>query len=115
MWTSTLCPIGDATFHDPKCLMGNYEQCGIDQLITCLQEEDKRSQNLMSWKCYEKVNHGKTRVGLDNMILWLQYKETIVANFFTYLRPKFQKFIVHKLCSPMARWVIQGLFGVFPL
>lgn len=35
MWTFTLCPIGDATFHDPKCLMGNYEQCGIDQLITC--------------------------------------------------------------------------------
>jgi hypothetical protein len=43
MWTSTLCLVGNATFHDPKCLMGKCEQCGIDQLITCPQEEDKRS------------------------------------------------------------------------
>jgi len=96
-----LCPIGDATFHDPKCLMGNYEQCGIDQLITCPQEEYKRSQNLMSWKCYEKVIHGKTRASQNNMILWLQYKETTIAKKIAYLRPKLRKFIVH---SYVTQW-----------
>jgi hypothetical protein len=39
----------------------------------------------MTWKCYEKVVHGRTRVGVDNKVLKLQYKETITIDFFPTL------------------------------
>lgn len=77
MWTSILCLINDFTFHDLKCLKGECDHCGIDMLITCPNEKDKTSEKMVSWKCYKKVIHGKTRACLDNMGLRLQYKETI--------------------------------------
>jgi hypothetical protein len=55
----------------------------------------------MSWKCYEKVIHGKTKACLDNMVLWLQYKETTTIKFLAYLRPKLPKFIIHNY---VAQW-----------
>ncbi len=55
----------------------------------------------MSQKCYEKVILGKTRASQNNMILWLQYKETTIAKKIAYLRPKLRKFIVH---SYVTRW-----------
>jgi hypothetical protein len=45
-------------------------------LITCPCEEDRNPKTLMKWKYYEKKLHGKTRVGKDNFVLHLQYKET---------------------------------------
>ncbi len=49
----------------------------------------------MQWKSYEKVLHGKTRVGKDNYVLCLQYKEKNAHVFLEYLRPKLQKKLVH--------------------
>jgi hypothetical protein len=76
MWTSILCLINDSTFHDLNYLKGECDHCGIDMLITCPNEENKRREKMVSWKCYEKMIHGKTRAWLDNMVLRLQYKET---------------------------------------
>jgi hypothetical protein len=47
--------------------------------ITYLDEEDKRN---------EKIIHGKTRAGLDNMVVRLQYKEAISQVFLSYARPR---------------------------
>jgi hypothetical protein len=71
MWTSILCPESDSTIHDLKCLKGECDHCGIDMLITCLNEKGKRSEKMVSWKCYEKVIHGQTRASLDNIVLKL--------------------------------------------
>jgi hypothetical protein len=64
-------------------------------LITCPCEKDKNRKKLMQWKSYEKVLHGKTRVGKDNYVLCLQYKEKNAHVFLEYLRPKLQKKLVH--------------------
>jgi hypothetical protein len=89
----------DSTFHDLKCLQGEYPNYGINMLITCPNEEDNASHKLMKWKCCEKVVHGKTKVGLDNKILRLQYKETITQVFLSYTKPRLQKFILHNLLA----------------
>jgi hypothetical protein len=43
---------------------------------------------MVSWKCYEKIIHRKTRAGLDNMVLRLQYKEATSQVFLSYARPR---------------------------
>jgi hypothetical protein len=40
-------------------------------LMTCPIEKDIGNEKLMNWKCYEKVVHGKTRVGAENKVLML--------------------------------------------
>jgi hypothetical protein len=80
MWMSILCPASEeSTFHSLKCLEGKCDNCGIDMLITYPIEEKKSSKKLMTWKCYEKFIHGRTRARANNKVLRLQYKETIVA------------------------------------
>jgi hypothetical protein len=63
--------------------------------FTCPLKEDTNSTSLMKWKCYQKVLHGKTRVGKNNFVLCLQYKESIAKVFLDYLRPRVKKFIYH--------------------
>ncbi len=61
MWTSIICPTTrDSTFHDFKCLQGEFFDCGIDMLVICPIRKDNVSDKLMKWKCYEKVLHQKT-------------------------------------------------------
>jgi len=96
MWTSILCPpMKDSTFHDLKCLQGECPDCGIDMLITCPNGEDNASHKLMKCECSEKVVHGKTRVGIDNKVLRVQYKEFIMKIFLSYTKPRLQKIILH--------------------
>ncbi len=71
MWVSLLCPTEDGTFHNFTCLKGECEDCGIDMFMTYLGEENRNSEKLMSWKCYQKIVHRKTRVGLDKTLLRL--------------------------------------------
>ncbi len=84
----------ESTFHSLKCLEGKCDSCGIDMLITYPIEEEKLNNKLMTWKYYEKVVHGKTRVGVDNKILRLQYKKPIIAEFISYTKSKLCKFIL---------------------
>ncbi len=79
MWTSILSLASNSTFHDLKCLKRECHNCGIGMSITYLDEEDKRN---------EKIIHGKTRAGLDNMVVRLQYKEAISQVFLSYARPR---------------------------
>jgi hypothetical protein len=67
--------------------------------ITYPIEEEKSNNKLMTWKCYEKIVHGKTRVRVDKKILRLQYKETTVAKFLSYTKPKLCKFILHNFVA----------------
>jgi hypothetical protein len=72
MWMSILCPtLEESTFHSLKCLEGRRDNYGIDMFITYPIEEKTSSNKLMTWKCDEKVIHGKTRVGADNKVLRL--------------------------------------------
>jgi hypothetical protein len=48
----------------------------------------RRVKKMVSWKCYEKMIHGKTRASLDNMVLKLQYKEITAHVFLSYSRPR---------------------------
>ncbi len=89
-----LCPVEELTWHNTNYLKGNYNQCGIDMLMTSLVEEDNISTRLMQWKCYELVIHAKMRARKDKVLI-LQYKETTLICFLDYLRPKLKKFIVH--------------------
>jgi hypothetical protein len=99
MWTSILCLISNSTFHDLKCLKGKCDHCGIDMLITCPNKEDKRSEKIVSRKCYEKMIHGKTRASLDNMVLKLQYKEITTQVFLSYSRPRLHKFVTQNFVA----------------
>jgi hypothetical protein len=47
MWKFVLCALGDSIFHNLVCLKGECEDYGIDMLVTCLGEEDKRSGKMM--------------------------------------------------------------------
>jgi hypothetical protein len=47
MWTSFLCPLEDSTFHNLAYLKGECEDYGIDMLMTCPSEKDKRSGKMM--------------------------------------------------------------------
>jgi hypothetical protein len=72
MWTSILCPTKpNAIFHDLKCLERQCSLCGTNVLMTYPIEKDIGNEKLMSWKCYEKVVHGKTRVEAKNKVLML--------------------------------------------
>ncbi len=93
LWMSIMCPVRDSTFHALNCLKGKCDSCGIDMLITCLNENDQRIDKMMSWKCYEKVIHGKARASLDNKVLRLQHKDITTHVFLSYLKPRLQKFI----------------------
>jgi hypothetical protein len=53
----------------------------------------------MTWKCYEKDVHGRRRIGVDNKVLKLQYKETTAIDFFSYTKPKLHKFILHNFVA----------------
>jgi hypothetical protein len=100
MWMSVLCPISEeSTFHSLKCLEGKCDNCGIDMLITCPIEEEKSNNKLMTWKCCEKFIHGRTRERANNKVLKLQYKETTVAKFLSYTKPKLRKFILHNFVA----------------
>ncbi len=50
---------------------------------------------LMQWKYYELIVHGKTWVGEEWKVLRLQYKETILKCLLDYLKPKLSTFILH--------------------
>lgn len=88
IWTSILCPTKlDAIFHDLKCLEGQCDFCGIDMLVTYPIEKDIGNEKLMSGKCYEKVVHGRTKVGSKNKVLKLHFKETTTTQFWPTLNP----------------------------
>jgi hypothetical protein len=53
----------------------------------------------MTWKCYEKVVHGRIKVGVGNKVLKLQYKETTTIEFISYTKPKLHKFILHNFVA----------------
>jgi hypothetical protein len=38
MWDSILCPMENSAWHNPSCVKGNCNECGIDMLMTCLME-----------------------------------------------------------------------------
>jgi hypothetical protein len=100
MWMSILCPIEISyAFHDLKCLKGECKNCGINMLITCLEEEDWRSEKIMRWKSYEKKFHGKAHSCLDNKVLKFQYKETTTHFFLEYTKLKLQKCVLHNFVA----------------
>jgi len=83
-------------------------------LITCPNEKENTSHNLMMWKCYEKVVHGKTRACLKNKVLRLQYNEITVHVFFSYTRPRLQKFILHNFMARFQEEQYKTCLETFP-
>jgi hypothetical protein len=96
MWNSIRCPLEpNFIWHNLVCLKGKCLDCGTNMLMTCPFKEDKHLALHMQWKCYELMVHGKTRVGKDNKVLQLRYKETTTKMFLDYLRPKLKRFVLH--------------------
>jgi hypothetical protein len=84
-------------------------------LITCPNKKDKKNEKIVSWKCYEKMIHGKTRASLDNMVLRLQYKETTTQVFLSYSRPKLQKFVTQNFVARFQEEQYKIFLETFPL
>ncbi len=98
----------DFTFHALNCLKGECDSYGIDMLITCLDEDDQRIDKMMSWKCYEKVIHGKIGANLDNKALRLQYKD-ITAQLPFLLKAQVLEIYYTQFCCALPRKAIQNL------
>jgi hypothetical protein len=64
MWTSTLCPVGDATFHDPRNawweIVNNVELTNYSLSHKIGQEELEFNVVEVLWKGYSWKNKGKT-------------------------------------------------------
>jgi hypothetical protein len=112
---SILCLVDDSPWHNPSCLKRTRVQSGIEMLLIYPIEEDITCSQLMQWKCYELMLHGKTRSGKDNKVLQLQYKETKPMKFLQYLRPTLHKFIVHNYVARFQEEQYRICLDTFPV
>lgn len=115
MWASILCHVPNVgretcdddsigkeespKFHSLCYSKGECEQCGILNIITFPMEDDWGFVLKMEWKCYQKVQPVKLKASDDNMVLHLVFKETSLAQFLAYLRPRLQKFVYHNFVA----------------
>jgi hypothetical protein len=76
-----------AEWHNKKCVMGECELCGVENLPICPIEEEGSSSAIVKWKHFsmEKII---TRSGEDKKKLKLEYKDTVFSELIDYLKPK---------------------------
>jgi hypothetical protein len=100
LWSSILCPVPEfSLFHRRQCLMGDRENCGIQQFKVCDQEY--ATEQKVQWRHIGSEVVGKTRDGRDKKVPRVMFQETVPREMITYLRPKMEEFTVHNF---FARW-----------
>jgi hypothetical protein len=79
--------------------VGECGDCGVENLLSiCLGEEFGQSH--VKWKYFKKTVVGVNEVtGEPRKRIREVYKQTLSAEFVTYLKPKLQKFIKHNFIA----------------
>ena len=101
LWHSVLCPVEGDGWHNPKCIKGECQQCGVDMLQFCPREMDSQETLMVQWHNFEMVVHGRTKAGKENKVLRMAYQNTPAPVYVDYLTKKLRAFIVHNY---IAKW-----------
>jgi hypothetical protein len=103
LWQSCVCVKGEMDlWHKRKCLMGECVHYGVQKKLSfCLSKVDERSNDLVSWRRFERLqvkrdDEGKPRVRMREV-----HKSTAPFELVQYVKPVLQKFIAHNF---VARW-----------
>jgi hypothetical protein len=77
LWEKTLCPktIGENLFN-LDCIRGKCFNCGFHILPFYYKEIDPTNDNLMAWRCFQKVHASETGVGEQKEVVHLVSKLT---------------------------------------
>jgi hypothetical protein len=81
-------------------MFGTYQDCGVDNLALCPQEEEGSSSIIVCWKHFNMENI-VTKNGEGKKKLKFMYMEINSKELIQYLKPKLQYFVRHKF---VARW-----------
>jgi hypothetical protein len=102
LWQSVVCSLkDDAIWHDLKCIKGECTRCGWKLLKICPNETDPLNASLVSWRRFENVSVGNTRVGEPKTVIRLMHKETSPSTLLEYMQPLLEKYLLHNF---IARW-----------
>jgi hypothetical protein len=114
LWTSILCEKDEfQMWHRQDCLMGNCTNCGVSFLKVCAQE--MTSEMLIKWKNISYKMVGTTDDENPRKASTLQYRETPAYEFFHYLWPKLESFVLHNYVASWQDFQFKELFNsVFP-
>jgi hypothetical protein len=101
-WEKSLCPrLEGSSWHDLKCLKGLCKNCGFQMIPLCIRELDPGNQATMTWRRFEKVLAGKTRIGERKHVLRLEHKTSNPRMFLAWAAPKIRHFVYHQ---HQAKW-----------
>ena len=111
---ATLCPKEeDHEYHQMKCINQECDNCGIGTLRFCEQELDENSNALVTWYCFDYVNHtgkdGKERRHLD-----IVQRKTNPYALIKHLRKELEGFSRHLFNAKWQRVQWQNLIENLP-
>ncbi len=102
LWQKNLCPKAQGQkWFNLDCVNSKCVECGFHILPLCNWEVDISNDNLMAWKCFEKVFVGEIWAWKPKEVVFLVCKLTNPRQFFEYVAPKFFKFLMH---NHITRW-----------
>jgi len=88
----------NSKWHARECLLGECENCGVENLPIYPVEKDALSNSSISWKhfSFKKII---TKKGKEKKKLKLVFKSTSSIEFIDYLKPKLQYFVHHNFVA----------------
>jgi hypothetical protein len=82
--------------------MGECDVCGVERkLLFCPLEVDPESEDILSWRRFQKVEIGKDDDGKPIKRVYEVHVDTSPVELVLYLKPILQKFVTHNY---VARW-----------
>jgi len=93
----------NSKWHARECLLGECENCGVENLPIYLVEKDALSNSSISWKQFS-LKKIVTKKGKEKKKLKLIFKSTSSIEFIDYLKPKLQYFVHHNFVSCWQDW-----------
>ncbi len=98
----TICPktLGKKWFN-LDCIRGKCPNCGFHILPLYYRKIDPTNDNLMAWRCFQKVPESETKVGEQKEVVRLVSKLTTPRVFLEHATPKLSDFVMH---NHVARW-----------
>lgn len=102
MWESLLCPkLEDQEFHQPLCLLGACNNCGVQFLKLCPRETVDVPGVNIKWKQFTYEVVGSTPEGRPKKRITEISRITPFSEFLAFFKPTVQRFIRHNF---EARW-----------
>jgi hypothetical protein len=79
-------------------LLGEFENCGVENIPICPIEEEGSFGHLVKWKQFPLQNI-MTNKGDEKKKTTFVYKSTLSSDFIKYLKLKLQFFVQHNFVS----------------